>query len=545
MGDQGIFISYAFVNGQHLDYLFAQRLANDLRLSGANVVIDEANALENSVMPRMMQMLSTYQWLVVILTPEALQSPRVHLAINTALNLVAKGRMKGILTIIAAPCNVQELPLAWRTLTLIDATQDYSRALARVLLELEGADAISSTETRSNSTPYFGKGADGSATGGNDKPLDLPPLPAPFYNRVAAQDVPHAPTSYSVISRHSSRLWLTALSVAMALLMILVSAGFLYALTSRKNSNAVTSNNHFTATSTMGATSISTKAPIPTSTLASAATPKASVTPSTSPTSPSTLPTQTPDPTLEPSGTIVLTQGVWMYKSLVYGQHFDAQYTVANESNYPFYLNQLYIAIHGPHNEKVDLGGDGNSTPILPGQSRVIYRYTDTFAITCKTCGAGTYTVIALVQMRDGSWWSPPAASSQTSVTQITMAPAQIMITQGMWVYNPALLGSYFDAQYTVTNEGEAPFDLDQLYIAVRDPNGNNADIGGDGNSTPILPGQSRKIFIRTNTFGSNCPSCTTGNYEAFASIQLPDGSWSAMPPASNGSRNDYYFPVS
>jgi hypothetical protein len=540
-----VFISYAFVNEQHPDHLFAQRLANDLRLTGANVGIDEANTKEYHVLPRLLQMLSTCQWLAVILTPDALQSPQVHMIINTALNLVAKGHMKGILVIIASPCNVQEVPLAWRTLTVIDATLDYSRALARVLLELESADSIRSSETQSNATRNFGHGANGSALGENDRPSDLPPLSAPLYNRTAAQDVPHALPAYPVISRYPSRLWLYALSVAMALLLILVSASLLYAFTSRKNQKAATNIDHLVATPTMGATSISTKMPIPKPTSASTATSKLPITTTNPPTLSSKSPTMTPDPTLVPSGTIVLSQGILMYQSLVYGQHFDARYTVANESRGPFYLKQLYIAVHGPHNENVDLGGDGNSTPILPGQSRVIYRYTDTFAFNCVTCGVGTYTVIALVQLRDGSWWSPPAANSQTNMAQINMGSSQIIITQGMSVYNPAVLGSYFDAQYTVTNEGGAPFGLAQLYIAVRDPNGNNADLGGDGNSTPILPGQSRKIFIQTYALGSNCPSCTTGNYDAFASIQLPDSSWWDPPPGANGEGNIYSFPVS
>ncbi|MHB8600327.1 MAG: CHAP domain-containing protein [Ktedonobacteraceae bacterium] len=232
---------------------------------------------------------------------------------------------------------------------------------------------------------------------------------------------------------------------------------------------------------------------------------------------------------------LLITQGVWTYNPLIYGEHFDAQYTVTNESSSPFNLDQLYIGVQGPNGQNVDLGGDGNNTPLQPGQSRNIYQYTDTFASNCSSCNAGTYIVYAEIQKSDGTWWvEPPAASGQTNIVQMGMAPANIFVTQGLWVHGNTTIGGYEDAQYTVTNMGGAPFNLSQLYLAVRDPNGSNADLGGDGNSTPILPGQSRNIFKATQNFASNCPNCIKGTYTIFASIQMPDGSWWGYPPTNN-----------
>lgn len=243
---------------------------------------------------------------------------------------------------------------------------------------------------------------------------------------------------------------------------------------------------------------------------------------------------------------ILITQGTWTYNPLTYGEHFDAQYTVTNESNSPFNLDQLYIGIVGPNGQNVDLGGDGNNTPIQPGQTRNVYKYTDSFATNCNSCGAGTYTVYAEIQKSDGTWWIyPPAAPGNTNVVSITMNPANIIVTDGLYTSGNTTLGGSFNANYQVTNEGNAPFDLTALYLAVRDPNGNNADLGGDGNSTPILPGQSRRIYLATNNFGGNCPYCTTGTYSIFASILLPDGSWWSYPPTDGQHSNQTTFSVS
>ena len=80
-----------------------------------------------------------------------MQSLRVQMSVSTALHLVAQHRMQGVLVVRAALCDMQDVPLAWSSLTVIDATQDYSRAKARVLLELEFAPPASLSDTQSES----------------------------------------------------------------------------------------------------------------------------------------------------------------------------------------------------------------------------------------------------------------------------------------------------------------------------------------------------------------------------------------------------------
>ena len=53
MAGSRVFISYAFVNEQHPDYLFVQRLADDLRQEGADIIIDAADVDEQAFVHRL------------------------------------------------------------------------------------------------------------------------------------------------------------------------------------------------------------------------------------------------------------------------------------------------------------------------------------------------------------------------------------------------------------------------------------------------------------------------------------------------------------
>lgn len=141
--------------------------------------------------------------------------------------------------------------------------------------------------------------------------------------------------------------------------------------------------------------------PVPTNT------PQPGSTPPTPTNTPTATPTNTPTP---PPGSpnLVVSAGVYTYSPAVWNQHFDANYTVQNIGNGPFDLRSLVIGMRGPHNENIDLGGDNDSTPIQPGQSRNIFLSTANLAGNCSTCGVGTYTIFASVWMTDGSYWQCP-----------------------------------------------------------------------------------------------------------------------------------------
>lgn len=131
-----IFVSYAFSGGTQREDQFTPRLVNDLRAAGADVIVDEASSTNEDLAQSLNHTLPGCHWLVLVQTPASLHSPRVQLAVNTALNLVVQGRMQGVLRVITEPCGPGEVPPTWTTLNLFDASKDYPRALTRLLLAL-------------------------------------------------------------------------------------------------------------------------------------------------------------------------------------------------------------------------------------------------------------------------------------------------------------------------------------------------------------------------------------------------------------------------
>jgi hypothetical protein len=148
MANTRVFISYAFVDEHHPDYLFVQRFAEDLRRAGADVVVDTANVGEQAFVQRLNRVLPTCPWLIVIQSPEALQSLRVQMSVNMALQLVTQRQMQEVLAVVATSCDTQDMPLTWNTLAVIDASEDYPKALARALLLLGLASSTNQADTQ-------------------------------------------------------------------------------------------------------------------------------------------------------------------------------------------------------------------------------------------------------------------------------------------------------------------------------------------------------------------------------------------------------------
>jgi hypothetical protein len=74
------------------------------------------------------------QHLIVIQTPEALQSQRMRVIVENVLQQVEAGQMTGLLHVMALPLSgtdAQEIPLRWATAPQFDTSQDYPRVLAR------------------------------------------------------------------------------------------------------------------------------------------------------------------------------------------------------------------------------------------------------------------------------------------------------------------------------------------------------------------------------------------------------------------------------
>ena len=91
-------------------------------------------------------------------------------------------------------------------------------------------------------------------------------------------------------------------------------------------------------------------------------------------------------------------------------------------------------------------------------------------------------------------------------------------------------VGGPLHLSYTVTNVGQAPARVDQLFVWIRKDNTNRDDLagGGDGNAAPIPPGASRSI--RTGTEAARGPA---GAYRAGAGY-LSRQVWRNIPAAAN-----------
>jgi hypothetical protein len=104
---------------------------------------------------------------------------------------------------------------------------------------------------------------------------------------------------------------------------------------------------------------------------------------------------------------------------------------------------------------------------------------------------------------------------------------------KGIWVnsWTPTL-GGNFVAQFTARNYGEYRAHLSELRLAVRGPAGENLDrfLGGDGDPTPLEPGEERAVFKASDAFGT-----VAGSYAVAAGYLSEQGCWLGIPRASRG----------
>jgi hypothetical protein len=176
MGTSRVFVSYHALDSASHAHQVVMRLVEALSLAQVEVVEDNAAVADTEYVQYLNSVLPSCQWLIVVQTPEALQSLRVQMSVSTALHLVNQQKMRNVLLVAATLCDPQAIPITWESLTVFDATQDYARALARVLLELDlqspQTNAIDSVLTVSDAT---------SLTGDNNikVPVDLESTPLP------------------------------------------------------------------------------------------------------------------------------------------------------------------------------------------------------------------------------------------------------------------------------------------------------------------------------------------------------------------------------
>ena len=104
---------------------------------------------------------------------------------------------------------------------------------------------------------------------------------------------------------------------------------------------------------------------------------------------------------------------------------------------------------------------------------------------------------------------------------------------KGIWVnsWTPTL-GGNFVAQFTARNYGDYRAHVPELRLAVRGPAGENLDrfLGGDGDPSPIEPGEERAVFKASDGFGT-----VPGGDAVAAGYLSEQGCWLPIPPGDPG----------
>jgi tetratricopeptide (TPR) repeat protein len=124
-----------FLSHSTKDVDFAQKLETDLRAAGARVYRVSADA-GGDFQGRINDALSICEWVVLVLTKDALGSPWVSQEVNAANRLKHDGRIKNILPIQAGPVESKTIPPLWGVYNIFDATKDYPAAKNALLREL-------------------------------------------------------------------------------------------------------------------------------------------------------------------------------------------------------------------------------------------------------------------------------------------------------------------------------------------------------------------------------------------------------------------------
>jgi hypothetical protein len=122
-----------FVSHSHKDDNFTNQLVTDLRHAGADVWVDMTDVTHDDFVKRINAGLKGREWLILVMTPDALRSDWVQLEVNAAIGLVMQRKMRSIIPVVARPCDLDDIPPLWAAYHRYDATTNYSAALEHLL----------------------------------------------------------------------------------------------------------------------------------------------------------------------------------------------------------------------------------------------------------------------------------------------------------------------------------------------------------------------------------------------------------------------------
>jgi formylglycine-generating enzyme required for sulfatase activity len=112
---------------------FTAQLVERLQAAGADVWVDTERIPSGDFVRKINEGMAGRQWLVLVMTPDALRSRWVQSEVDAAYRQVNAGRMLGIIPIVAAPCDEADIPLLWANLLRYDATHDVERAFTALV----------------------------------------------------------------------------------------------------------------------------------------------------------------------------------------------------------------------------------------------------------------------------------------------------------------------------------------------------------------------------------------------------------------------------
>lgn len=124
-----------YEEGKFEVHIFKQ-LCQKLQKVHAEIVMYPERASVDGFMAFFLQHIATCQWFLLFQTESVLEVTSVQNAVSLAKMRAEQEQMQGIARFIALPGEAVETPTAWSTLLTFGATQDYQRALERLVLAL-------------------------------------------------------------------------------------------------------------------------------------------------------------------------------------------------------------------------------------------------------------------------------------------------------------------------------------------------------------------------------------------------------------------------
>jgi hypothetical protein len=237
-------------------------------------------------------------------------------------------------------------------------------------------------------------------------------------------------------------------------------------------------------------------------------------------------------------------KGIWVNSwTPTLGGNFVAQFTARNYGDYRAHVSELRLAVRGPAGENLDrfLGGDGDPSPIEPGEERAVFKASDGFGTV-----PGSYAIAVGYLSEQGCWLPiPPGEPGAVDEVGVTVIPpprrARVTVTFGaVTVEDADVLGGLLTLRLAIGDqavrwpeEGMADvqdgkrFELDQRFDLVLSPSSvlSVSATGSDASGAPA--GVVRESYLGLDDWGA-------GEY-AYRSRQLPPGPERPGPDAGDG----------